>query len=387
MRFLGFLGVCALIGALAHWNELTFNATPVLLIFLPYILITTFVSTFPLVRSTKKSFLVLLFVDIVIISLAHFIIQSSGAVLTPLNTLYLIVLIAGSLLGVRSTFALGATALVAYTVANVASSPETASMLSVEYITQIALFILFTMLAVTQSFYFTYITRKRNEESLLLKDQFVFTTAHDLRAPFALIRLLADKYEGAQPRSVAHLREDMQAINTNITVASKLLEDLLRLSKGDNIPPLIVPIPLAPMIVSLLENWEPAMQKKDVHYIYDERDGCTVFGDEQKLRYVLDHVVGNAVKYNVLGGSLRILHEKSGKVCKTYIEDTGCGISKENILKVFTPYFREFKDGIAPGAGLGLYGSKKFIDQMHGTISVDSTASGTRITIALPLKI
>ncbi len=319
------------------------------------------------------------------ISIAHYVIQAEGGMPAMLSHLYIVVLIAASLFGWRRTLVVGVTAITSYTLAQLAGTQGFEAMLTEKYAAHVIAFIFFTLLTLVQGYYFTSIVKKRDEDSIL-KDQFVFTTAHDFRSPLALIRLIADKYEKAPPQNHINLGADMRAINANISVALSLLDNLLGIAKGENIPAKIVPIALSPMIASLLERLEPFLQKKSVEYTYDQRVGCMVMGDKQKLEYVLDHIIDNAITYNTVGGSLRIWHEVSGKICNTMIADTGCGISKDNILKVFTPYFRETKDHEVPGAGLGLYGSKKFIDQMGGSIKVVSGEVGTTVTIALPIE-
>ncbi len=387
MRLVGFIGTSASLFYLEKINYFGHDTVFVPLGLIAYVLYTTFLFFLLMSKHWREQNLLLslFLLDMLAISSTYYVLLAGGGMPAVLNPLYIVILIASSLLGGRYALIVGATAITTYTLAHFASAKDFETMFTTEYATRAITFVFYTLLAVVQGYYFTSIVKKRDEDSIL-KDQFVFTTAHDFRSPLALIRLIADKYEKAPSQNHINLGADMRAINANISVALSLLDNLLGIAKGENIPAKIVPIALSPMIASLLERLEPFLQKKSVQYTYDQRVGCMVMGDKQKLEYVLDHIIDNAIKYNTEGGSLRIWHEVSGKICNTMIADTGCGISKENILKVFTPYFRETKDQEVPGAGLGLYGSKKFIDQMGGSIKVVSGEVGTTVTIALPIE-
>lgn len=385
-RFFGFSITCALVAALSFSGNLDFAAAPMLLIFVPYLLVTTAAALAFKELRAKHILLLLSFADIIAISYVLLAIQAEGSSPISLNSLYLVVLIPAMLLGKGSIALLGITTLLAYLLTTSSNIQDSDIFFTTERVTQVAMFILFTALAAVQSFYLTSVIRKRDEEELRLKDQFVFTTAHDLRAPFALIRLLAEKYEKRQPKTIEQLREDMSAINENVASASQLLEDLLRLAKGEDVPLQVKALDLAPIITQLLRHWDLAMEQSEITAEYQAEGRQIVMADPQKIGYILDNLISNAVKYNHYGGTIKIWHEKTKSTLVTVVEDTGQGIEKENAPKVFTPYFRELKDAATPGTGLGLYSAKKFVEQMGGTIKMQSMIGGTRFIVTLPMK-
>ena len=105
---------------------------------------------------------------------------------------------------------------------------------------------------------------------------------------------------------------------------------------------------------------------------------------------VLQNLLGNAIKFTPRGGSVTILVEESGNIVITKVSDTGYGISKEDMPRLFKKFGRlghsYKKVAESAGTGLGLFISKQIVEAHKGTISVDSEVSkGSTFTFTLPL--
>ena len=117
-------------------------------------------------------------------------------------------------------------------------------------------------------------------------------------------------------------------------------------------------------------------------------------GDDMKLKQVLINILSNAIKFTDSGGKIFLDVEctaqfENNSTFKFVIKDTGIGIEKSYLPKIFEPFSQE--DGTTTskygGSGLGLAITKNIVDMMNGTISVDSEKSiGTTFTVTLPLK-
>ncbi len=111
--------------------------------------------------------------------------------------------------------------------------------------------------------------------------------------------------------------------------------------------------------------------------------------DEEKMSIALDNVVENAVKYTPPGGKVTISAVVSGESIIITTADTGIGIPKEQIGRIFTKFFRadnalRFQTS---GSGLGLYVAKNVIEAHNGNVSVESgERSGTKVTITFPIE-
>jgi len=114
-------------------------------------------------------------------------------------------------------------------------------------------------------------------------------------------------------------------------------------------------------------------------------DSCSVMGDTVQITRAIQNVVINAVQATTdTKGSVAVSCILKEFYVDVRIADTGPGISPEQITKIFDPYFTT-KQGKS-GTGLGLFITKKVVEDHHGSIKVDSTPEvGTTITIRFPL--
>ena len=116
-------------------------------------------------------------------------------------------------------------------------------------------------------------------------------------------------------------------------------------------------------------------------------------GDESRLRQIVTNILSNAAKYTEKGGITLSFdsHYKDGKMMLVInVKDTGIGISKENIEKLFTQFtrFDMEKNRNIEGTGLGLSLSKRLTDLMQGTIEVESIYGvGSSFTVTIPQQV
>ncbi|MDH5436949.1 MAG: HAMP domain-containing histidine kinase, partial [Gammaproteobacteria bacterium] len=113
-----------------------------------------------------------------------------------------------------------------------------------------------------------------------------------------------------------------------------------------------------------------------------------VMADVQGIRQVLTNILTNAVKYNRSDGSVTIKSEPVDKDrIRILISDTGKGIAKNDIDKLFNPFERlSFRDGAIGGIGIGLTVAKQLVEAMKGTMGVTSIIDqGSTFWVELPL--
>jgi len=99
-------------------------------------------------------------------------------------------------------------------------------------------------------------------------------------------------------------------------------------------------------------------------------------GDAARLRQVLVNLVGNAVKFTPQGGTITVsiseFRETEGSVAELRVTDTGPGIPAAEQVAIFEPYYRSETAALLPGVGLGLAISRGLVEQMGGTLAVES---------------
>ena len=118
-----------------------------------------------------------------------------------------------------------------------------------------------------------------------------------------------------------------------------------------------------------------------------------VYGSPLHLRQIFLNIYGNCIKYNKSCGrvetAVSCLGIADGRVTYRWvIRDTGIGMSKEFLQHIFTPFSQERSDSTRQGTGLGMAIVKSLIDEMQGTITIESEEGvGSVFTITLPFEI
>ncbi len=222
------------------------------------------------------------------------------------------------------------------------------------------------------------------------KDKFFSIIAHDLRSPFnaliGLSDLLANNYHELEEADVE------ESIN-DIYVASKqaftLLENLLEWARSQTgrmeyEPVVFNLVELANETISLAS---AAAENKEIQLSVHGPEQLSVFADRNMIFTVLRNLVSNAIKFTPLKGSIRLHLEQTDKEIIFKVEDSGVGISKENVARLFQidKTFSKYGTADEKGTGLGLILCKEFVDKHNGKISVESTpGKGSTFIVSLP---
>lgn len=239
------------------------------------------------------------------------------------------------------------------------------------------------------------IVNKRLHELDRLKDDFVSIASHELRTPMAAIRSYAWM---ALHRSGMSLSPNMEKYLARILISTErlinLVNDMLNVSRIESGRIEINPEPID--VISLIKDivdevYYSKSEEKSIEFIVMSKQVPKVFADPEKLRQVLLNLVGNSLKFTPSGGKITFDTFSDGKVVEISVSDTGVGISKEDMSKLFQKFSRLDNSYTAAatsgGTGLGLYISKNLVELMHGRIKVSSEGlnRGTTFTVSLPV--
>jgi signal transduction histidine kinase/ActR/RegA family two-component response regulator len=221
------------------------------------------------------------------------------------------------------------------------------------------------------------------------KNEFLSRMSHELRTPLTAIGGFSELL------TLSELGSDERQWASTIHKASRhltsLVDDVLDLSRieSGNISVSLEPVPLRPLIDDVLELAEPLAERRQVRLhvpVFGAGPGYA-FADHQRLKQVVINLVVNAIKYNRENGEVQIVAESDGVGgIRIKVHDTGHGIEPDSLDKLFVPFERlgAATSGIE-GTGLGLALSRRLIDAMGGTISVDSVVGvGTTFSVDLP---
>ncbi|MBU0494142.1 MAG: hybrid sensor histidine kinase/response regulator [Chloroflexi bacterium] len=235
------------------------------------------------------------------------------------------------------------------------------------------------------------LTRAKEELERLdkFKTTFMFTVAHELRAPLSAIQsFLVAMLKGYVPPDK---RDEM--LQRTVERTSELLElvdDLLKLSAAKNEQK-----QLRREVLSLADPLEKvfALQRvradeKRIACRLEIRQRPRVEANADQMVQLWTNLISNAIKYTPVGGRVAVgLAEKDGWAVGT-VQDTGIGISPDDQARIFDEFYRtpQAKEFELRGTGLGLPLVKRIIEAHGGTIEVESQLrQGSRFTFRLPV--
>lgn len=225
------------------------------------------------------------------------------------------------------------------------------------------------------------------------RTQFFSIISHEIRTPLnGIIGFSEFLKESAIPQEQ---KEYASIIKQCSITLLKLVNDLLDFSRIDSGRLDIDPHSFK--IQELREYLESVFslecQKKNLKFSFDISSEIPqeLVGDSHRIRQVLTNIISNAVKFTE-SGSIRVELSRPNPNDHVYcwrIEDTGIGIKKDNLSKIFSPYTQEYSSTARQygGSGLGLAISKKLVELMGGQLTVESTlGKGTMFFFTIPLK-
>ena len=233
--------------------------------------------------------------------------------------------------------------------------------------------------------------RTREVELLRSKSEFITVAAHQLRTPLTAVHWIFETFI----KSESLAPDDKELVENGLTASAKLLKivnDLLDVSKIESgkFGYSFTEIDIGVFMDDLLRNANLLAKKYGVSLYFDHpRIPIIIHGDPQKLGIAFSNLIDNAIKYNVKNGQVVVKIEPypNKPYIQITIKDTGIGMSKEALSKLFSKFFRGenvIKEQ-TEGSGLGLYIVKNIILRHGGNISADSSLGrGSSFYVILP---
>ncbi len=232
------------------------------------------------------------------------------------------------------------------------------------------------------------ITRFREAEEM--KSTFVSVISHELKTPVALIKGYASTLAREDARwDQATVSEGLQVIGeesdrlnaliNNLLDASRIQAGAFTLERGD--------VALPRLAASVVEGFRSQTDKHS--FVLDfPPEFPPVFGDEERLRQVLNNLVSNAIKYAPQGGEIRVGGWSGEQQATVYVADQGIGIPAGEQGKLFQRFYRVDSSlrRSTQGAGLGLYLCRSIVEAHGGRIWLRSEpGKGTTVLLTLPV--
>ena len=222
----------------------------------------------------------------------------------------------------------------------------------------------------------------------ILKTEFISNVSHEFKTPINAIEGYATLLQGQDMLTPEEQTEYINKILFNTHRLSKLVGNILLLSKVDNqgIQTNVTTYRLDEQIRQSLLALEPRWTQKENEFDVD-LESVEYTGNENMLMHVWSNLIENAIKYGPQQGLITMrLIQRDDKVIFT-IDDEGPGIPEDGIQHVFDRFYQADSSRKTEGNGLGLSLVKQILNLSHGTIRAENLPEkGTRFTVELPVE-
>lgn len=228
------------------------------------------------------------------------------------------------------------------------------------------------------------------------KTKFLNNMSHDIRTPMNAIIGFTDIALSQQPK--AEVRSCLEKIKQSSGHLMSLINDVLDISRIESgkVEFKPVPVSITEIIDTVVAVAQGFMENRNIELVINRNcpSNPYVMADALRIRDVLINILSNAVKFTKDGGKITFTtFTKPGKDERHFfgcyrIADTGVGMSEEFQRKLFDEFTQECADARTnyKGTGLGMAITKRYVELMGGTITVESKQGvGTTVTVELPL--
>jgi len=211
--------------------------------------------------------------------------------------------------------------------------------------------------------------------------------AHELRHPLAVLRgRIESMQDGAAPLEPGQLL----LLQDEVIGLTRLVGDLRDLSLADvgQLSLHLAEVDVPTLVGQLRESMEPVAEARRIALTATlEGQIPALRADPDRLRQVMLNLLTNAVHYTPAGGSVALAARREGPDAVLEVTDTGPGIDAKDMPHVFDRFYRadRARARASGGTGLGLAIVRSLVELHGGTVSADSSPSGSRFTVRLPL--
>ena len=224
-----------------------------------------------------------------------------------------------------------------------------------------------------------------------MKTDFVNMVAHELRSPLSAIKqqnhVLLEGLCGPLGKKQHEL---VSRASNRIDALLELINDLLDVAKieAGKYVQRRVPTDIGKIIEETVALMESRAKEKGIVLTFSSKALRPVQADPKNIEEIFNNLISNAINYSPEGGQVTVSAQGQGEYVEIRVEDTGVGISPEELPKIFDKFYRvkHPKTRQIVGTGLGLAIVKGIVDAHHGTIDVESIVDkGTTFRILFPV--
>jgi len=221
-----------------------------------------------------------------------------------------------------------------------------------------------------------------------MRSQFVANVSHELKTPLTSIKGFAETLRYVEDS--AKREKFLDIIDDEANRLTRLINDILTLSDIENLKEKIaVEINVQHEVRNIYELLKQTAEAKNIKLQLINNGSAVIKGDRDRFKQMLLNLVDNAIKYSESGGRVCIGTEIEINQCVIWVKDTGVGISKDDLERIFERFYRvdKARSRKQGGTGLGLAIVKHIVLGLNGTIEVESEVlKGSKFIVRIPLE-
>ncbi|MFA5414629.1 MAG: ATP-binding protein [Methanoregula sp.] len=223
-----------------------------------------------------------------------------------------------------------------------------------------------------------------------LKSMFIASMSHELRTPLnSIIGFTGIMAKGLAGPINPEQRKQLGMVQESARHLLALINDVIDISKieADKIDAAVSTFDLADVIREVRDAFGKSVDERGLVLNMEIPGSIAVTSDERRIKQIIMNLVSNAIKFSDKG-RVDVTVVSKGTIVEVRVRDTGIGIGKEDLGKLFRPFSRIAVQGrLTDGTGLGLYLSQKLARFLGGEIMAESEpGSGSVFTFSFPLK-
>lgn len=232
-------------------------------------------------------------------------------------------------------------------------------------------------------------TLKPLSDNLIKQMEFVQNVSHELRTPLTIIQAKQELLLQEPNSKIIDKSEDIVLTLNETKRLSKLVKDLLILSRADNNKVSLQKesVNIDDYIKEIIVPYSEIAEMEQKEIILDLEYKMDISIDASKIYQLMIILLDNAIKYTEENDKIEIKTYSKDNKCVIEVKDTGIGISDEGLKRIFERFYREdrARNRETGGTGLGLSIAKVIVSEHNGTIKAShNTPKGTVFTIRLP---
>ncbi len=232
------------------------------------------------------------------------------------------------------------------------------------------------------------VTELRRAE--LIRRDFVANVSHEIRTPLASLRALVETLEDGALADPPAAREFLARMHVEVDGLSQMVEELLELARIESgrVRFDFAKTDVGSVVEAAAERLRPQAERQGLVLTIDRpAEPVEAVIDADRVRQVVINLVHNAVKFTPPGGSITVAVERNADEVTITVVDTGVGVAREDLPRLFERFYKTDRSRASPGTGLGLAIVKHLVQAHGGRVWAESAGEGrgATFTVALPI--